>query len=896
MLATPSKRTASTSLDDSRPNKRQATSSPEEGELDDASSPPVAVRPSTPPRPSTKGTVPFPFKKKTAAHDEKAEISTNGNTKGPGSYTRSREDEERFREEDERRRSRLPPRHDPRPSLVRGADRWEPLAGRYDDGSRGRWSHQDNVYSSHPHRRERGEIDNWDNSYPRIPSPRRSRERYHSSRSSSSPRSRSPLSPLSTKEKHRLPQSRTERVSSRLLADERSNDDRHGDWAHRRDNRDWRRGSPDGHYPSDDRTRQTQVRYAPGDTEDHYGRQEDSRDDWRRDQDFRRDESYRPISPRATSRHRPFSPHTPPRSPLPQLSAGTPPPPSQLPPPSPPIVSKAAVLPTDHSAIVFALPSKKPLTPVNIHSPTPLSHTKKLEPESQVAALEAKARQSDNKPADHRARRDGQVLVRRQRRPAVVRTREEENRAYGHTFAGCGRQEDYDVLTKLGEGTFGEVHKAIHRQTRQAEGMPVTALREIKILKALKHPCVVDILDMFVVKSRGKDSPLSVYMVFPYMDHDLLVSSRTSGVKLSPSQIKLYMKQLLEGTEYMHRNHILHRDMKAANLLISNTGSLKIADFGLARAYDPNIGGCPGRERKYTNCVVTRWYRPPELLLGARQYGGEVDMWGIGCVLGEMFSRRPILPGASDLDQLDRIWQLCGSPNHHNWSDYDSLLDVRAIGPETCDLLDKLLIINPKERFTATQALDHDYFWTDPLPADPKTLPAYEASHEFDKRGRRNQAAAGALMPPSHADGPPRPYVVAMNHPPHNANHNRRPPPPREAFRNGPPLHYPPNGPPPPPPSYPPYPPVYPAPPHGYPPGGHPYPGPPPTTLAPISLRPGQPPPQFPLQWQQGPRPPPNLPPRPPVPMGRGGGSGYHPREHQPSGFVGYGGGELNYS
>jgi serine/threonine-protein kinase BUR1 len=122
------------------------------------------------------------------------------------------------------------------------------------------------------------------------------------------------------------------------------------------------------------------------------------------------------------------------------------------------------------------------------------------------------------------------------------------------------------------------------------------------------------------------------------------------------------------------QNHILHRDMKAANLLISNTGALLIADFGLARAFDagdnPNRGG---KERKYTNCVVTRWYRPPELLLGARQYGGEVDMWGIGCVLGEMFMRRPILPGTSDLDQLEKIWLLCGAPNQHSWPNFDSL-------------------------------------------------------------------------------------------------------------------------------------------------------------------------------------------------------------------------------
>ena len=218
--------------------------------------------------------------------------------------------------------------------------------------------------------------------------------------------------------------------------------------------------------------------------------------------------------------------------------------------------------------------------------------------------------------------------------------------------------------------------------------------------------------------------------------------------------------------------------MKAANLLISNDGSLKIADFGLARTYDTNISNsreCGHKERKYTNCVVTRWYRSPELLMGTRQYGGEVDIWGIGfvsvshfvldtvsiflssCVLGEMFTRRPILPGTSDLDQLEKIWQLCGTPNQHTWPHYDALPGCEgvirwtttysrrikssyerfaiiilsspiillrlllSVGPETSDLLDKLLILNPKERITASQALEHDYFWTDPMPADPKS-------------------------------------------------------------------------------------------------------------------------------------------------------------------------------
>ncbi|KAJ3747956.1 kinase-like domain-containing protein [Lentinula detonsa] len=425
-----------------------------------------------------------------------------------------------------------------------------------------------------------------------------------------------------------------------------------------------------------------------------------------------------------------------------------------------------------------------------------------------------------------------QLLLKR--KPIPRRTREEEKAAFGWVFEGCGVKSDYEVTTKLGEGTFGEVHKAMQNATNKVvalkrilmhnekEGMPVTALREIKILKALRHDCIIEILDMFVVHSNDSE-PMSVYMVFPYMDHDLAGLLENERVKLQPSQIKLYMKQLLEGTEYMHRNNILHRDMKAANLLISNSGSLRIADFGLARAFDSQeykgvpyttLDGRERRERKYTNCVVTRWYRPPELLLGARNYGGEVDIWGIGCVFGEMFHRRPILPGNSDIDQLDRIWALCGTPNQHTWPNYDQLpgcdgmkrftstisrkikQTYETIGPETVDLLDQLLICNPQKRITASQALEHDYFWTDPLPADPKTLPSYEASHELDKRShRQHQGPHGAIGPPGPGPQPPHNNHHNIPHDHHSRRNRPLPPPlnrPHGQYHDNRNLHQPP--------------------------------------------------------------------------------------------------------
>lgn len=197
---------------------------------------------------------------------------------------------------------------------------------------------------------------------------------------------------------------------------------------------------------------------------------------------------------------------------------------------------------------------------------------------------------------------------------------------------------------------------------------------------------------------------------------------------------------------------ILHRDMKAANLLISNEGVLQIADFGLARMLfeDPPPGEA-GRE--YTNMVVTRWYRPPELLLGERRYTPAIDLWGVGCIIAEMYKSKPIMPGKSDLDQLDLIFSLCGTPTESTmpgWTRLPGCEGIRSFkyyprrlereyqphGESTVDLIGHLLHLNPHTRLTAQQALDHHYFTTKPLPALPSELPTYETSHEIDKRKR----------------------------------------------------------------------------------------------------------------------------------------------------------------
>jgi serine/threonine-protein kinase BUR1 len=174
-----------------------------------------------------------------------------------------------------------------------------------------------------------------------------------------------------------------------------------------------------------------------------------------------------------------------------------------------------------------------------------------------------------------------------------------------------------------------------------------------------------------------------MYMVTPYMDHDLSGLLENPAVHFSVQQIKCYMMQLLKGTAYLHENHILHRDMKAANLLINNKGILQIADFGLARHYEGPVPkpGCGGGDavRDYTTLVVTRWYRPPELLLQLRKYTTAIDLWGVGCVFGEMLIGKPILAGESDARQLEIIFELVGSPTDENMPGWRSLPGAQGL-------------------------------------------------------------------------------------------------------------------------------------------------------------------------------------------------------------------------
>ncbi|XP_043914283.1 cyclin-dependent kinase 9 isoform X1 [Protopterus annectens] len=358
----------------------------------------------------------------------------------------------------------------------------------------------------------------------------------------------------------------------------------------------------------------------------------------------------------------------------------------------------------------------------------------------------------------------------------------------GVEFPFCDEVSKYERMAKIGQGTFGEVFKAKHRQTgkkvalkkvlmeNEKEGFPITALREIKILQLLKHENVVNLIEI----CRTKDSRLekrpstlpeqreketkalqrdtrttntepwlsvssqynrykgSIFLVFDFCEHDLAGLLSNANVKFTLAEIKKVMQMLLNGLYYIHRNKILHRDMKAANVLITRDGVLKLADFGLARAFSLAKNCQPNH---YTNRVVTLWYRPPELLLGERDYGPPIDLWGAGCIMAEMWTRSPIMQGNTEQHQLTLISQLCGSitpevwPNVDKYELYQKLelpkgqkrkvkdrLKAYVKDPYALDLIDKLLVLDPSQRTDSDDALNHDFFWSDPMPSDLKNM------------------------------------------------------------------------------------------------------------------------------------------------------------------------------
>ncbi|EGF84005.1 hypothetical protein BATDEDRAFT_36412 [Batrachochytrium dendrobatidis JAM81] len=285
--------------------------------------------------------------------------------------------------------------------------------------------------------------------------------------------------------------------------------------------------------------------------------------------------------------------------------------------------------------------------------------------------------------------------------------------------------DNYDKMEKIGEGTYGVVYKAKDKNTgdtvalkkirleTEDEGVPSTAIREISLLKELKHPNIVKLLD--IVHNDTK-----LYLIFEFLDLDLKkYMDTTMPVGLSPSLVKSYLYQLVNGLLFCHAHRILHRDLKPQNLLIDQHGMLKLADFGLARAF-----GIP--LRTYTHEVVTLWYRSPEILLGSKHYSTAVDIWSVGCIFAEMVIKHPLFPGDSEIDEIFRIFRALGTPTETTWPGFSSLPDYKPNFPtwspqsmtelvpnldmDGLDLLQRMLAYDPAARISAKRAMNHPYF------------------------------------------------------------------------------------------------------------------------------------------------------------------------------------------
>ncbi|CAG8548116.1 10423_t:CDS:2 [Racocetra persica] len=308
----------------------------------------------------------------------------------------------------------------------------------------------------------------------------------------------------------------------------------------------------------------------------------------------------------------------------------------------------------------------------------------------------------------------------------------------------------YEKLGQVGEGTYGKVYKAKNRDTgeivalkrirmeSEKEGFPVTALREIKLLQRLRHDHIVHLKEIMVYQGV-------VYMVFEYMDHDLTGVLSNPQIIYEPHHVKCLMKQLLEGLAHLHENQILHRDVKGSNILLNNRGELKLADFGLARHFKPH------RMHDYTNRVITLWYRPPELCLGATEYGPEVDLWSAG----------PLFPGADEISQLEKIFELMGVPTCQEWP---SIIDLpwyvalqfpeilkpkfreiysKVLSSAALELVEALLSVNPAKRPSAREALNFAYFTSEePLACSPGELPEICGDwHEYESKQRKKKTS-----------------------------------------------------------------------------------------------------------------------------------------------------------
>ncbi|KAL3795225.1 hypothetical protein HJC23_008310 [Cyclotella cryptica] len=288
----------------------------------------------------------------------------------------------------------------------------------------------------------------------------------------------------------------------------------------------------------------------------------------------------------------------------------------------------------------------------------------------------------------------------------------------------------FDVCQKLGQGAYGIVWKATQRKSGAVVALKKCfeafrcnvdaqrTFREVMYLRALSgHENIVKIHS--VVRA---DNDKDLYITFDYMETDLnqVIKARI----LEDIHIRYVIYQLLKALKYIHSAKLLHRDIKPSNILLDASCRLKLCDFGLCRSI---AEGETLENVELTDYVATRWYRSPEVLMGSKKYTVGLDLWSVGCILGEMFRTRPLLPGASTMNQLEKIFEVTGNPSARDVQSWQSPFAASMVDnvkascrvkldeichelPKSAKILIKSLFkLNPAKRGTAEIALEHEY-------------------------------------------------------------------------------------------------------------------------------------------------------------------------------------------
>ncbi|KAL7753986.1 TFIIH complex serine/threonine-protein kinase subunit kin28 [Sorochytrium milnesiophthora] len=344
----------------------------------------------------------------------------------------------------------------------------------------------------------------------------------------------------------------------------------------------------------------------------------------------------------------------------------------------------------------------------------------------------------------------------------------------------------------IGEGTYAVVYKGTDTHTDRAiaikkikvaammDGMDLSAIRELKFLQELQHPNIIELIDVYVHRSN-------LNLVLEFLDTDLEKTIKDRTLVFQHADIKSWMMMMLRGLAWCHKNWVLHRDLKPNNMLIARDGQIKLADFGLARdfGHDPAMG-------KMTSNVITIWYRPPELLLGAKYYSYSVDIWSMACIFAELMLRVPIAHAEREIEMLEEIFKRFGTPAEEDWQYISALPSyfppakvypkpplkafLTGASDDALDLLEKMYTYNPLRRPAAEECLKHPYFVNLPRPTPPEHLPKpVTKASDVQTKAQVNPNGAGAK--PDRRK-PPAATSSQQRKPLSPVNNTARPPPP----------------------------------------------------------------------------------------------------------------------